>query len=689
MKRGRMSCLEMVLLVAGIFCILQPVSGSSILTSNFSKTLTLTGVGSLNYTANLSVPAQATISSASLEVETPEATLPAMDDPTLNIGGQSAVWGWPGNFGSSSGFSSGPALIANNTVTEGSLMFPKGGNISGGSAELTTPGEPLGGNYSLTLKAGQFTVFSQNSSELFSGFSTLPWVAPGSVITAISDGANPNGSFTMGIGTSAGSLIVYSGEPGSMGEPVYQAELSANYPITAMTVAPLFQYAPATVIASSPGLVYVLNLTAGGNWKETSLLLPEDPSNVVAVVRELAVARSPAGSPFILAMTAGGNLDISSFGSGGPAGGWSNPMSTLLASPWGGETSFSEWDSPEGVTKLAVGNSNQIELFNYSGSTPILTHNLTLTSGAVASLQFDPSGSSLIVGTSLGTLLQYQSPWTSASLSSLNLSGGSVLAIAFGENQTNHTPMVVLTSSQEVFDVDRQAGALKGDRVVGSFNVALNLGGIGLGPLLGFGDNDLYVASGSSVFVARDTTFFRGTSLGEWATDIESALSGSPVSSDAYGNQWISVPVTLSVRGGVVEVEYSSVSYNYTRVIDVTSLIRTAFAGNTGPSVPLPISLSATSPGTMHVQLSVFVALPSSSITSWSNELVSGLFRVSPWIAMAAIVAGGSLLGLGIAKYGRRRWGGSHPTFNHELAHPNEKATLVGRRESDYIPRIR
>ena len=660
MKRGMISYLEMVLLVVGIFCILQPVSGSSILTSDFSKTLTFTGLGTSNYSANLSVPPQATISSSSLTVETPEANAPAMTDPSLNLSGQSAIWGWPGNFGSSSGFSSGTALIANNTVTEGNLMVPKGGNITGGSAELTTPGEPLSGNYSLTLKAGQTTVFSQNGSNLFSGFSTLPWVAPGSDITAISDGTNPNGSFTMGVGTSAGSITIYSGEPGSMGEPDYQAELSANYPITAMTVAPLFQNAPAAMIASSPGLVYVFNLTAAGSWKETSLLLPEDPSNVVAVVRELAVAHSPVGSPFILAMTAGGNLDISSFGSGGPAGGWSNPMSTLWASPWGGDTSFSEWDSQGGVTKLAVGNSNRIELFNYSGDTPFLIDNLTLTSGAVASLQFDPSGSSLYVGTSLGTLLQYQSPWTSASSSSLSLSGGSVLEIAFGENQSSNTPMVVLTSSQEVFDVDRQAGALKGDRVVGSFNIALNLGGIVLGPLLGFGNNDLCVASGQSVFVARDTTLFRGTSLGEWATNIESALSGSPSSLDTYGNQWISVPITLSVHGGVAGVEYSSVTYNYSRVIDVTSLIRSVFAGNTGRSVPLRLSLTATSPGTMHVQLSVFVSQPSGSKTSWSSELASGLYRVSPWIAMAAILAGGSLLGLGIVGY-RRRWGGNHP----------------------------
>lgn len=630
--------------------------GSKVVSSSVATTLTLHGNGApTNFNTSFGPPSGATVSSASLSIETPSDPSLAPTNISVSLESGAEFWGWPTSFGTTYGFTGASNLQASNGSGTGVIRLPSGALVTSGSIFLSALGRPLSGNYSVALQLGTSSVFARSGLQEFSTFAPVSWGSQSSDITAIAAGTNPNGSTDVVVGTLAGELAVYQVTPGSAPIAVYEQDLSPGLPINAVALGQLAPYQALSFVAASAGIVFILNLTATGQWRETALELPSENNGHVAIASKLAISIGPSGLPTVFAMTGGGSLDYTEFGSGGPAGGWDNPLFRYLVSPWSGPQAFGAWTAPNGSALLAVGGSGGLEVLGFPGNPAVPLANLSISSGTVQDLVFDPSGAWLYAATSSGQLIRFPSTWVGPP-TELNISDTPILRVVVGQSAGGFTRLIALTASHAVLAINPSAWSTSLPVLIGNFSTANSVGELAIGSVLGIGEGDVLLTQGTGVDLAGDTSVFTGTTIASWGSELSQQISGLPSSLDAQGNPWVSVPATLTVSGGLAEATYSLVQYNLTRTLDITPVLPRPITGGSPQGSNLQLSFSSGSPGVVHVEVTLdwLVQEPPSAFARLSSVFSGNAI----WVAIPVACAGGLFLGLGRLGYwrpGRRR----------------------------------
>ena len=586
-----------------------------------------------------------------ISILTPPAGQPSAGGLSVNVSRGPSLWHWSGDFGLQSRFVEGATIEADNGTQSASLQLPPA-NVTSALVHLASVGPDFSGNYSISLALGSGTIFSQSGSSLFTPFEQLPWTAETSPVVQVAGQVSGNGTQILAEGTEIGNLTIYQVNPGLAGVPIDSRTLVAGFPITSILVAPLFANGAICVVAASAGFLFVISppSASGQKWTETAIRVPPLPSGSDSTISGLAVSSPVGGQSQILAIDSEGTVYSSAWYPGGPSAGWSSPMGAILHAPQGSVHSMAEGYRNSSSPLLGIGGLGQVQLYTMNQSTPSLMTNLSLpASTAAVALRFNSTATGLLVAGSDGILYAFHEPWTGPP-STVTLPGGAPLGLDYDEVGGMDMAVVSQANQGVAAILSPWSPQVSSIKQTGQFTQVQGVGTPVFASVLGSSEADVLIPVGESLFAARSTVFFNSTWI-DLSGVLSSVLTTMPQTTDASGNPVEILPLTLTASTGMVRLSSLLVSYNYSRELNLNSMLSPYYSSSDAKS-PLPaLEISAESPGEASVSLSVsFLEPPPQNLLFGFPHYLS---IAGVWAVGILALAGSVLVGLGLRQYNR------------------------------------
>ena len=591
-----------------------------------------------------------------VKVITPELGSLGPTFPELVTQGNTTIWRWPGSFGYVDGLGNSTSLVADNLTVAADLMLPSA-TIDSATLSVQSLRANLTGNYSLGLTLDGLQVFQRNGSIGYLAPSILPWASTGtgSLATATTVAMEPNGSQVLAVGDADGVVRFFDFYPGMEGNVIANVTIEASAPVTTMTSGDIFGQGLPTILAASGQEVYLGTLSATGQLQSTALQISWNRSSPdYPVVKGIGSTSVPGSAPTLMALTNLGSLQTSEWRVNGLGLGWENPMVPIAQLNYLPTCFSTTSNSSTGDLTVATGGLGTLQIFNYSGGSLTLVSNDSIAQGdyptASAFL-----GSTLLVGTSTGTVIAYRSP---------NYSVGTQVFAPEGSAVTSLTPInpssggsAVLAFADGTLDyVQGLSGNNANGIKIGTTPTLGEVGELSTGPIFGNGEEDLLIPGDPNLLASLSESFFNATTIGNWSVDLEDALSHTTPMRDRYGNLLTSIPLHFTASGGSARLANAFVDYNYSQSLDLTSTQQASLISLENGTDEITLIFESETSG--YLQVALEVSQPSAGQSSFFQTLQSLL---SPyWVPLAVLlVAGGTVLFsvgfLGYRKHARFR----------------------------------
>lgn len=590
-----------------------------------------------------------------LTLETPSRGQPFPENLSVTLGSNAnPSWVWPASLGSWGLVGSTPPLVSTNGSQVVTLSLPRS-TIVGGSASIMSVSGPLVSPYSLTFSVGSELALTRNSSAGWLPFSQLSWTQTGNGSIALTSAQMPNGTSVLGLGESTGFLDVFSYTPGSPGELVFRADISAPDPLSVLCAGDLSNQGIPTILAAAGPVVSVITPSQGGVWSQHPILV--DPfSNKSPSVQAMVAAPMNTGASSIVVSTDASTLEISNWSNGGTGVvGWS-PFQRLATLP-SDSNSVASALSPTGTTWIAAADDSGVSLFSLNHSGMLGSQLVGLPNGVHANgVALNSTGLGLLIAGSDGIL--YRATWPTWTVTPVMLpDGGRAILSVVMERATPGDIALASVGDNRVFVVVDPFSAPNPLATTDSLPTGNDVGFLAIGSIFGRSEPDLLALSGTGVWSAEAEQMFQSAAVAGWTTDLQGALSQLSPSIDAYGNALVDVPLALTVHGGAAELENPMVLYNASIVVDVTKDIATAVSASRGSGGRPQLVIDEGTPGSIHVELTAYYKLPQSTA-----QIIGTFFATNIVLLLGGVLLSGVVLVAGGGwMYGRKGAGNVPP----------------------------
>lgn len=609
------------------------------------------------------------LSGATLEISTPSNPSQGPSGVLILSSTKETLWSWPTGFGWA-GTQQGAWLTADNQTVQRGLSIPTESRIQAVQGTIGSTRGALSGNYSVQASVGDLKVFNRSGAETYTPLAPLGWGNSISGISSIAVGSEPNGTSLLALGESTGTLNLFLFYPGQAGQLVYTTVLSAPSSVTGLVLVTLPESPLLSVVAISGSYGYICQQNGLGTWETIVLPIPVGQGDVAPTATSLAFVHYETGQGVIVVGTTGSQLvawNYSTFS------GFQGTGRFLAALPWV-PTSMTGYSQPGDAAQLIVGGSDQVSFYSLASQSVSLESTLTLSDQAtVTTLAVNSSGNLVMIGDSEGALTPALGPpWTLGS--SLSLGTDPVVGTAFA-NAPNGT-VIADTANNTVFAAVDSGTSVSGLHFLGSVTSPYGAEPVAMGPIFGFGEEDLLVPTGGTLWASASTANFISTSMPGLLSNVTLALQNAPHSKASDGTEWSNVSVDLTSHGGSTTISSLLVVYAFDYNVSITSLVAAALKANTAVGRTVSITVNSATGGQVMIsaQMTVLEPAPPSVWGSLVDFLgVDGLLA-----AIALAVAGGVLTALGVVRYHARARG-----VNAKI--PN-KATSIGGSQTPIAP---
>ena len=592
------------------------------------------------------LPRDASFLSSSLNLETPTVPSQGPEQPSVQVQGGNRIWGWGGSFGWT-GMPSGPWLTATNQTASTNFTLPQNLNLTSAQASILSGTRFLQGNYQLTMSIGGSQVFGRSGTEGFLPPQLLNWSANTASITSVAAGNLFNGSTLIAEGDAEGYLSVYAISPGENGTLLYHAPLSPPLTVSSVLVSSLPGSAYPAVIAICGTQMFISEENSLNEWGTNIYILPIPIGETAPTITSLTLVRYENGNPAVVVGATNREIYVSNWSSTGGPFGFQTPMqhlTTLAAVP----TSLSSYPVSGQPALLSVGTLSSMVLFNLTstGINPITTLYPPLGNGVtISSTLLAPNGDGLLAGSSNGYVYPYDQ-WNWSPTRPFQAGNAPIIGMSFDPLPGNDS-IAISTTSDSVYFISNVFASSPEITKIGTVQSAAIIGPPTFGSVFGTAEQDILIPCQLILCGSVSTQLFNSTVLTHFPTYVKNAVSEASPKFDSDGNQIVQIPVSLSVTGGSASIWGLLVTYNWSMSRSISSLVEKSISTNQSIS----LDFTSSTPGVLHASVSITYALPMASTPIL--ELEGALAFYWQDIAIAIVVAGSVLLGLGAVKYWR------------------------------------
>jgi hypothetical protein len=619
--------------------------------SGFSAGYTLSFSGSGqndNVSWTLDQKPSGSLDKVDLTFDTPTSGSLGPSDISVKSPKGNEFWNWPASFGYLDGFDNGAALAASTSKSTATMTLPAN-NVTSASANLGVTNGTLSGSYSLSLKVGGTSLLAISGNQSYQPFVKEYWSSMPDPLQSVSLLGNQSGDNLVVEGTDNGTFAMYAFPPGASGKMVYSNSLARGQAIGAVMATQFSPTAYPTVAVTSGSVIEVLQSqdSSLSNWTGNNLILPQAQfGQSQPIVTSLTWLRFANGNPLIIAGASDGRVYFTEWSGGS----WDNPLGVLFDLNTSNPATVSSLTYSNGGGVVVGCAGSNIAAYNVStyGNSQIFRASVP-GSPTLMDPSIDSTGQNVAFASSSGTI--YVASVSSAPIPKSVYTGGSAMVGMTVSNSDPGSTAFMAFSGNSVVVLPNLFGGGSSPETLWPGNSTALVSAPVVGPVFGYGGNDILLPAGALLEGAMSSTKFTSTHVGIWSLALQAYLASTKPVVGPGGTPVYQVPVTLQVYHGSLKLT-SYLTYNASVSMDATALLSPYLQNYTaGLSVPL-LAVSAGGPGSFHLVIGVSYSTPP------PPSPFAGLFNwVKANLLTAAIVClgvGGALLILGTVMYSRK-----------------------------------